>query len=84
MKVLELSNGDHAIQAFPLVKGQISLTNGTYTNVNMIHCTQDGSFTITWDDNTTQIVPMTENRVHVFTKGVKNILLNINGTYNIV
>jgi len=82
-KGLVYNDGDHVIQAMSLVKGKIGLTTGTFTDIKMIYCIADGSFTITWNDDTTTSVVMTEDRVHTLTSDVKNIILNSSGTYNL-
>lgn len=59
-KILQITNGDHAIQAFPLIKGGINLTStdGEQKGVNLIHCVSAGSLTITWHDGTTTGSPV--------------------------
>lgn len=42
-----------SIQATPLVKGQIDVTSGVFTNISVLTCTADGSIKITWADDTT-------------------------------
>lgn len=53
MSILPLSNGDHAVQAMPLIKGKINITSGTFEEISLIHCVADGTITINWKDLTT-------------------------------
>ena len=46
------------IQAFPLTKGKVNITSsdGTILNVDLFHCVEDGTVTITWiEGGTTDI-----------------------------
>jgi len=54
-----------AIQAFPLIEGQISVgstdgtgLNGVFTKINLVCCTEDGGITITFNSTGTKAVTM--------------------------
>ena len=83
MTKLTRSDGDHLIQVMPLRKGKVNITTGVFTGITLIHCIVDGSFTITWNDATTSVIPMVENRVYSLAEDVKSISIST-GTYNLV
>ena len=43
----------HIVQAVPLVEGKVKLTTGTYFTRGVIHCVEDGQFTVTWTSGAT-------------------------------
>ena len=42
-----------SIQAFPLNKAGFNVTTGSFNDVRLIHCSEDGDITITWSDDST-------------------------------
>jgi spore coat polysaccharide biosynthesis predicted glycosyltransferase SpsG len=48
------------IQALELQKGNINLESGSVVDFRsaVVHCVEDGNFTITWSDNTTDMVDL--------------------------
>jgi len=57
--VLAKSDGDSQIQAMPLVKGMVNLTEGEHTT-NLVYCVVAGGFTINWEDGTTSDIVVNE------------------------
>ena len=81
--VLKRSSGDEVIQAFPLAEGKVGLTSadGEQTGVSLIHCVDDGSFTIEWTNggNTDTVNAITGDDFAV--KG--HSILIVSGTFHI-
>ena len=76
------NNGKYgSIQAMPLRKGKVNLTSGSY-KIKIIYCASDGNITITWDDNTTDEIVLTEGNSFAI-DGAKSIELNTSATSGI-
>lgn len=50
--ILLLAGRGQFLPAFPLFPGYTNLTSGTYENVRLIHCVEDGEVSVTWADGT--------------------------------
>ena len=69
LKLLRDKYGE-AIQAFPLVEGQISVgstdgdnSDGVFAKIDLVYCVADGGITITFKSTGTKAVTMVENQV---------------------
>ena len=60
MSILRQSNASQAIQAMPLIQGQVNVTSGTFQDITVLYCVLDGDIIITWFDLTTTTVSCTE------------------------
>lgn len=80
MGILNMSDGDHAIQAFPLQKGLVNLTTGVKTDIRLIRCAADGTITITWHDGTTSDIACYEG--NDFSVDAKSITV-VSGTFHL-
>lgn len=66
---------------FPMKKGQINLTSGTY-GAGLLLCVLPGDVLITWNDATTDTVTMVEGMAYNFVEGTKSIGIT-SGTYHL-
>lgn len=60
-----------AVQAFPLIEGQISVgatdgvaSNGVFTKIHLVYCVEDGGITITFNSTGTKAVTMIADGVY--------------------
>ena len=60
-----------AVQAFPLIEGQISVgstdgiaSTGVFTKIHLVYCVDDGSITITFKSTGTKAVTMIADGVY--------------------
>jgi len=66
--------------SFPLVKGQVNLTSGTY-GASVYLCVVDGSFSVTWSDGTSDIINCTQGEAFNLTNGVSGVTITA-GTFH--
>lgn len=77
-------NTGYKANAFPLVKGNLNLTSGTYTSGGTFLCVDDGQLTITWEDGTSTELLTTSGSAYAYVKGkseIQSITIN-SGTFH--
>lgn len=66
--------------SFPLVKGQVNLTSGTY-GAGIYLCTVDGSISVTWSDSTSDTITCTKGEAFNLLSGVTDVTIT-DGTFH--
>ena len=72
---------DYKSNAFPLKKGQVNLTSGTYGG-GVYLAVKDGSLTVTWDDATTSVITVEAGLAVQAVFGVTSVAITT-GTFHL-
>jgi len=54
---MKAGQGD-TLQCLEVKEGRVNLTSGTYKNVNVAHCVEDGNIVVTWLSGETDTIAM--------------------------
>ena len=69
--------------AFPIGKGKVNLTSGSRTDKLVYWCTEAGTLTVTWQDDTTSVLTLAAgDAVNMNDLSVKSVAITT-GTYNV-
>jgi hypothetical protein len=81
-RVLRTSGGD-ALQCFPLSKGYVNITTGTFSAPcpTMARCVSDGNIIITWNDSGTSTIACSVGDDYAFI-GAKSVEVST-GTFHL-
>lgn len=75
-----LSGGLLTLQGCTLQRGRCFVSTGVFKGINTVECIADGTFEVTWKDNSTETLTMTAGYVNPIECKQVEIL---SGTFNV-